>query len=284
MKKTLSLVLGSGGARGYAHIGVIEALQEQGYEIISISGSSMGALVGGLYASGKLPLFKEWILSLDIYELIKLIDFSFAKNGMIKGDKVFENIERMVGSINIEDLPIAFTAVATNLHTQKPVWFQKGDLLEAMRASVAIPTILTPKKIGTEYLVDGGILTPLPTTPLLAHRSDYTIAVNIHADESPLIMTKDKKHPNHSIQEKITSYLKESFFEANDEEFNAFKIVSKSIETMQNLLIRYELAAHKPDLIIEIPKNACDFYDFHKAEELISVGREEALKKLKSLT
>ncbi len=97
-------------------------------------------------------------------------------------------------------------------------------------------------------------------------------------------MTKDKKHPNHSIQEKITSYLKESFFEANDEEFNAFKIVSKSIETMQNLLIRYELAAHKPDLIIEIPKNACDFYDFHKAEELISVGREEALKKLKSLT
>ncbi len=172
MKKTLSLVLGSGGARGYAHIGVIEALQEQGYEIISISGSSMGALVGGLYASGKLPLFKEWILSLDIYELIKLIDFSFAKNGMIKGDKVFENIERMVGSINIEDLPIAFTAVATNLHTQKPVWFQKGDLLEAMRASVAIPTILTPKKIGTEYLVDGGILTPLPTTPY-----SHTVAI-----------------------------------------------------------------------------------------------------------
>ncbi len=284
MKKTVSLVLGSGGARGYAHIGVIEALQEQGYEIVSISGASMGALVGGLYASGKLPLFKEWILSLDIYELIKLIDFSFAKNGMIKGDRVFENIEKMVGSVNIEDLPIAFTAVATNLHTQKPVWFQKGDLLEAMRASVAIPTILTPKKIGDEYLVDGGILTPLPTTPLLAHHSDYTIAVNIHADERASIMIEEKKEGDLSFQDKITTYLKERFFEANENEFNAFKIISKSIETMQNLLIRYELAAHKPDLIIEIPKNACDFYDFHKADLLIKYGKDEAFKALKSLS
>jgi len=284
MKKTVSLVLGSGGARGYAHIGVIEALEEQGYKIVSISGSSMGALVGGLYAAGKLDLFKKWILSLDVYELIKLVDFSFAKNGMIKGDKVFENIEKMVGKVNIQDLPITFTAVATNLHTEKPVWFQKGDLLDAVRASVAIPTILTPKKIGNQYLVDGGILTPLPTVPLLANQSDYTIAVNIHADEQPLIMMERKKAQDLTIQDKITSYLRDTFFEENEQEFNSFKIVSKTIETMQNLLIRYELAAHKPDLIIEIPKNICDFYDFHKAKELIDFGKKEAIATLKQLT
>ncbi|HIP47230.1 MAG TPA: patatin [Campylobacterales bacterium] len=284
MKKTVSLVLGSGGARGYAHIGVIEALEEQGYKIVSISGSSMGALVGGLYAAGKLDLFKKWILSLDVYELIKLVDFSFAKNGMIKGDKVFENIEKMVGKVNIQDLPITFTAVATNLHTEKPVWLQKGDLLDAVRASVAIPTILTPKKIGNQYLVDGGILTPLPTVPLLANQSDYTIAVNIHADEQPLIMMERKKAQDLTIQDKITSYLRDTFFEENEQEFNSFKIVSKTIETMQNLLIRYELAAHKPDLIIEIPKNICDFYDFHKAKELIDFGKKEAIATLKQLT
>ena len=284
MKKTVSLVLGSGGARGYTHIGVIEALEEQGYEIASISGSSMGALIGGLYACGKLDEFKQWILSLDVYELIKLVDFSFAKNGMIKGDKVFEVIEKMIGQVNIEDLPIPFTAVATNLHTQKSVWFQKGDLLDAIRASVAIPTILTPKKIGDQYLVDGGILNPLPTVPLLSNHNDYTIAVNIHADDKPNLLKADDKNTNPTLQDKITTYLKENFFVEDEQELTSFKIVSKSIETMQNLLIRYELAAHTPDLIIEVPKNICDFYDFHKAEELIGYGKTEAEKMLRTLS
>jgi NTE family protein len=284
MQKTVSLVLGSGGARGYAHIGVIEALQEQGFRIVSISGSSMGALVGGLYAAGKLPEFKKWILSLDVYELIKLLDFSFAKNGMIKGDKVFEHIATMIGDLNIEELPLPFTAVATNLHTQKPVWFQKGNLLDAIRASVAIPTVLTPKKIGNQYLVDGGILNPLPTMPLLANHSDYTIAVNIHADEDNSLHLIEKKEENFTLQDKITAFLKENFFEENEQELNSFKIISKSIETMQNLLIRYELAAHEPDLIIEVPKNICDFYDFHKAKELIHYGKTKTLIKLSQLS
>ncbi len=282
-KKTVSLVLGSGGARGYAHIGVIEALEEEGYTIASISGSSMGALVGGLYAAGKLDLYKEWVLSLDVFELLLLVDFTFAKNGMIKGDKIFDIIERMVGDIQIENLPIPFTAVATNLHSQKPVWFQKGNLLDAIRASVAIPTILTPKKIGEQYLVDGGILTPLPTMPLLANHNDYTIAVNIHADSDETLHIDEHKETK-TIQEKITTYLKMNFFDENEQELNAFKIVSKSIETMQNLLIRYELAAHKPDLIIEVPKNICDFYDFHKAKELITYGKKQAKKRLKTLS
>ena len=281
MQKTVSLVLGSGGARGYSHIGVIEALEEQGYEIVSISGSSMGALVGGLYACGKLPEFKKWILSLDMFEVIKLVDFSFAKNGMIKGDKVFDEIEKMVGKVNIEDLAITFTAVATNLESEKPVWFQKGDLLDAMRASVAIPTILTPKKIGDDFLVDGGVLNPLPTVPLLATQSDYTIAVNIHADDE--IRMIENLPQQEGISNKITSYLKENFFGEKTQELSSFTILSKTIEAMQNLLIRYELASHKPDLVISIPKNICDFYDFHKAEELIAFGKKRATERLKQL-
>jgi NTE family protein len=284
MKKTVSLVLGSGGARGYAHIGVIEALEENGYEITSVSGSSMGALIGGIYAAGKLPELKKWLLSLDWLEVLKLVDFSFSTDGMIKGDKVFENIERIIGKVHIEDLSIPFTAVATNLHTQKPVWFQKGDLLDAIRASVAIPTILTPKKIDQQSLVDGGILTPLPTMPVLANHSDYMIAVNIHADDDSTLNQKPHDLENSSLQEKISLYLKENFFEEKKGDLNSFRIISKSIETMQNLLIRYEIAAHEPDLVIQIPKNICDFYDFHKSEMLISFGKERALKALKSLS
>ena len=184
----------------------------------------------------------------------------------------------------IEDLPIPFTAVATNLHTQKPVWFQKGNLLDAIRASVAIPTVLTPKKIGDQYLVDGGILNPLPTMPLLANHSDYTIAVNIHADEDASLDIPLKKEEEFTLQDKVTAFLKENFFEQNEQELNSFKIISKSIETMQNLLIRYELAAHAPDLIIEVPKNICDFYDFHKGAELIAYGKMQTEKELAKLS
>jgi len=117
-KKTVSLVLGSGEARGYAHIGVIEALLTHGYEIKSISGSSMGALIGGLYACGKLEVFKEWVLSLELLDVAKLIDFSFTGTGIIQGDKVFHVIEEMIGDVRIENLPIRFTAVATDLIKQ----------------------------------------------------------------------------------------------------------------------------------------------------------------------
>jgi NTE family protein len=175
-KKTISLVLGSGGARGYAHIGVIEELLEHGYEIKSISGSSMGALIGALYACGKLQVYKEWVLALDLLDVAKLIDFSFTGTGVIQGDKVFHVIEEMIGDIMIEDLPIPFTAVATDLIKQKEVWIQKGRLVDAIRASIAIPTVFTPKKITERYLIDGGVLNPLPIAPTVSDDTDMTIS------------------------------------------------------------------------------------------------------------
>jgi NTE family protein len=280
MKKSISLVLGSGGARGYAHIGVIEILEKEGYEIKSISGSSMGALIGALYASGKLEIFKEWVLSLELFDVLKLVDFSFEKSGMIKGDKVFDLIANMMGDIKIEDLPISYTAVATDLTTQKEVWFQKGSLLDAVRASIAIPTIFTPKEIDNQLLVDGGILNPLPTVPLLSDRTDLIIAVNLNGNKIPLEKLKKKEENQNTFEQKLSKFLEDNLFLKKEKSINYFTILSQTIEAAQNLITRYELAAHEPDLIIDIPKNICDFYDFDEAKEVIKAGKEIAQKKL----
>lgn len=280
MQKSISLVLGSGGARGYAHIGVIEILEKKGYKIKSISGSSMGALIGALYACGKLEEFKTWVLGLDLFEVLKLIDFSFEKSGMIKGDKVFDVIATMIGDINIEDLPIPYTAVATDLVTQKEVWFQKGSLLDAVRASIAIPTIFTPKEIGNQILVDGGILNPLPTVPLLSGHSDLIIAVNLNGNKLSKKSVKKEHKDKSTFEQKLSKFVEENLFLKKEKTINYFTILSQTIEAAQNLITRYELAAHEPDLIIDIAKDICDFYDFDEAKELIAYGREAAEKKL----
>jgi NTE family protein len=283
-KKTVSLVLGSGGARGYAHIGVIEVLEKSGYEIKSISGSSMGSLIGGLYAAGKLNDYKKWVLSLDIFSVLKLVDFSFAATGVIKGDKVFDVLETLVGkNVQIEDLPIDFTAVATDINTQKEVWFQEGNLLSAIRASIAIPTVFTPQQNNKkQLLVDGGILNPLPTVPLLSDTNDLLIAVNLNGEKKADKLLQKQSEIENSMQAKITEFIQKNFLttETEEKEPNYFSIVSKTIETMQNLITRYELAAHQPDIVIDIPKNLCGFYEFHEAEKIISYGRNVAQKAL----
>ena len=181
MAKRIALVLGSGGARGYAHIGVIEALEARGYEIGCIAGCSMGAVVGGIYASGKLDQYKAWIESLDYLDVLRLLDVSF-RLGAIRGEKVFGKIRELLGDINIEDLPIPFTAVATDLTNHQEIWFQEGCLHRAMRASAAIPTLFTPVVQGSRVLVDGGLLNPLPIVPVVSAHCDLIVAVNLNAD------------------------------------------------------------------------------------------------------
>ena len=180
--KTISLALGSGGARGYAHIGVIETLESQRYEIKSIAGSSMGALIGGLYAARKLQEFKEWILTLNYYDIYKLLNLSLVDGGLVDAEKVFDKIKALVGDINIEDLPIQYKAVATNLNTQETVVFYKGKLIDAIRASIAIPTIFVPVYDDDKILVDGGVLNPLPINLIAEDTTDLKIAVNLDAN------------------------------------------------------------------------------------------------------
>ena len=185
MSKRVALVLGSGGARGYAHIGVIEELEARGYEIACIAGCSMGAVVGGIYAAGKLDEYRAWIESLDYLDLLRLVDPSFSL-GAIRGEKVFGRIRDMVGKICIEDLPIPFTAVATDLTNQQEIWFQEGSLELAMRASAAIPSLFTPVMQGNRMLVDGGLLNPLPIVPVVSAHCDMIIAVNLDHKQYPL--------------------------------------------------------------------------------------------------
>lgn len=280
--KKISLILGSGGARGYAHIGVIEELLAEGYEIKSIAGSSMGALIGGLYACGKLDQFKIWTLTLDLFDVAKLIDFSFTGTGIIQGDKVFRIIEEMIGDVMIEHLPIPFTAVATDLMKQKEVWLQKGRLIDAVRASIAIPTIFTPKKISDRYLIDGGVLNPLPIAPTIVDDTDMTIAVNLSAN-----VNKEYKVNIPKKEREKVSGMQELFFEMSEkaeqlfarekksqfDDMNMFDIVGRTIDIMQNAVLDCKMAGYSPDIIIGIPNDACGFYEFNRAYEMIELGR-----------
>ncbi|RLA75261.1 MAG: patatin [Epsilonproteobacteria bacterium] len=281
-KQTISLVLGSGGARGYAHIGAIEELQKQGYEIGSICGSSMGALIGALYACGKLEELKRWVLTLDMFDVVKLVDFSLTGKGIIRGDKVFDIIKDMIGDIMIEDLPISFTAVATDIMKQKEVWMQKGKLLDAVRASVAIPSILTPKEIDGRYLIDGGVLNPLPIAPTISDSTDLTIAVSLNA-----MNTKKYKIDMKQKEKKQQTNMKKIFFEISQkagqlitkeqktsyEDMGMFGIMGRTIDIMQNAILESKMAGYMPDIVIGIPNNACGFYEFNRAYELIELGR-----------
>ncbi len=281
-KETISLVLGSGGARGYAHIGAIEEILKEGYEIKSISGASMGALIGGLYACGKLEEYKQWILTLDLVDVVKLLDLSFGGQGIIGGDKVFRVIEDMIGDVMIEDLPISYTAVATDIVKQKEVWIQKGRLLDAVRASIAIPSIFTPKKIDGRYLVDGGVLNPLPIAPTISDVTDLTIAVSLNAKTTKkykIDIPKTENIKKTKIAKAFWSMTKKAQKllltepESGFENMGMFSIMGRTIDIMQNAVLDCKMAGYSPDIIIGIPNDACGFYEFNRAYEMIELGR-----------
>jgi NTE family protein len=179
----VALALGSGGARGYAHIGVIEVLAERGYDVVGIAGSSMGALVGGLQAAGRLDEFSDWAKSLTQRTILRLLDFSISAAGVMRAEKILDAVRDILGPVRIEDLPIPYTAVATDLLDGKSVWFQRGPLDEAIRASIAIPGVIAPHEVDGRLLADGGILDPLPMAPIAAVNADLRIAVSLNGSE-----------------------------------------------------------------------------------------------------
>jgi NTE family protein len=180
-KKNVALVLSSGGARGMAHIGVIDKLEENGFNITSVAGASMGALVGAFHASGDLQAYKEWILNLDKFDLFKLFDFTFSTQGFIKGEKVFKELKTFISDKKIEELPIPYVAVATDARHHKEIVIDKGSMYDAIRASVAIPTVLTPLYKDDMELIDGGVLNPLPINRIKRHDDDLLVVVNVSA-------------------------------------------------------------------------------------------------------
>jgi NTE family protein len=332
MAKRVALALGSGGARGYAHIGVINELRDRGYEVVGIAGSSMGALVGGVYAAGSLDEFTEWAQTLTQRTMLRLLDPSISAAGVLRAGKILDAVRDMLGDAAIENLPIPFTAVATDLIAGKSVWLQRGPVDDAIRASIAIPGIVAPHVLDGRLLADGGILDPLPMAPIAAVNADLTIAVSLsgtdtdlRADEpTGLEMTATRERLNRLLRS--TSALLETptarsvlsrfgtgaeiasdteisnansnansdaddsdseisnsgEFEAPAPKLGSFAVMNRTIEIAQAALARHQLAAYPPDVLIEVPRTACRSLDFHRAAELIELGRELAAKALDS--
>ena len=194
-KKNVALVLSSGGPRGFAYIGAIEALEEHGYTITSIAGTSIGSLVGGIYAAGKLAEFKEWLYSLNAWEVFSLMDLSIGKNHFVKGERIIEAIMEIVPNVNIEDLPIPYRAVATDLYTGREVVFDHGPLFRAIRASISIPSLFRPVKYGLTTLIDGAITNCLPLNRVERTEDDLLVAFDVNdVDEEEINLILLQKH------------------------------------------------------------------------------------------
>jgi NTE family protein len=272
----ISLVLSGGGARGYTHIGVIKELKKAGFKIISISGTSMGALIGALEACGKLEIYENWVKNLDVLDLLKFLNNPFSKEGWLNSDKIFNKIKELVGDYNIEGLPIKFTAVATDLNKKKEVWFQKGPLWDAVKASASIPGIFPPVKIDNMQLVDGGVLNLMPVAPVMSDMSDLIIAVSLYGKDKDIKVKLSKEiKKKQNLMENIWSKI---FKEKQDP-------VNQSIDLMMDTIFRYRKAEYTPDIEIEIPETLAKWYEFHRAIELIKIGEEfakDAIKNAKS--
>ncbi len=286
---TVSLVLGSGGARGHAHIGVIRALHEMGFEVRNISGCSMGSVIGGIYAADKLDTYTEWAFQLTRGDVVKLLDFSFSLRSIFKGERIFDVLRDLVGDRKIEDLDKSFTAVATSLEEEQEVWINSGSLFTAMRSSTAVPGVFSPVTLDGQTLVDGGLINPLPIAPTLNDSTDFTIAVNLAGIDQEFTPHEavEKDDDDNSYRDRIADFLsklrEEDASDSAGSDFDAADLLVKSIDIMQGAIARFKLAAYAPDKTIDIPRNACSFFEFHRAEEMAELGYEKACKVLESL-
>jgi len=279
MKKKVSLVLSGGGARGIAHIGVIEELELQGFEIQSISGTSMGALVGAIFAVGKMQDYKKWMYTLDKFEVFKLVDFTFNSSGFIKGNRIFDKLKDFIPDINIEDLDVFYSATATDIINKKEVVFSKGSILEAIRASISIPTVFTPVKTDNSLLIDGGVINNVPVNHVKRTKNDLLIAVDVNADVPvyKLNIAKKESEKKESVYLQKIKEFQNHFYKnkksEKKEQVNYFGIIDKTINLLTHQITEMLLEKYPPDILINISRDVSSTFDFYKAEELVEIGR-----------
>ena len=273
--KNVALALSSGGARGLAHIGAIEELEAQGYHISSIAGCSMGALIGGVYAAGKLNEFREWMKTIDRKKMLGLIDFSLSLNHIVKGTRIIEAIMEFVPDVNIEDLPIPYCAVATDLKAGREVMFRKGSLFKAIRASISLPSFYEPVTLHDMILIDGGIINPLPLNRVKRQAGDILVGVDVSGHDYKAQwdelqrLTAIQKHDK-SLKSKILDMLI-----PDNIEFNYYTVLSRASSLMirQNSILMAKLT--NPDILVDIQMNRYGTFDFDKSEKLIAIGRQK---------
>ena len=246
MKKDVALALSSGGARGLAHIGAIEELEEQEYRISAVSGCSMGALVGGVYAAGKLKEFREWMKTIDRKKMLELTDFSFSLSHLVKGTRIIEAIMEFVPDMPIEDLPIPFCCVATDWKTGREIVFNKGSLFEAIRASISLPSFYEPVQKDGMILIDGGVVNPIPLNRVKRKAGDILVGIDVSGHDYK------KENVNH---------------------FNYYTMLSRtsSIMIRQNSILMAKLT--QPDMLVDIQMSRYGGFDYDKSEKLIAIGK-----------
>ncbi len=273
--KDVALALSSGGARGLAHIGAIEELESNGYHITSIAGCSMGALIGGVYAAGKLEEFREWMKTIDRKKMLELTDFSFSINHLVKGNRIIEAIMDFVPDIAIEELPIPYCAVATDLKAGREVVIDKGSLFEAIRASISLPSFYEPIQRDDMILIDGGVINPIPLNRVKRNAGDILVGVDVSGhdyksqwDEMHRL-TEWQKNDN-SLKAKILDKLI-----PDNIEFNYYTVLTRTSSLMirQNSILMAKLM--KPEMLIDIQMNRYGTFDFDKSEKLVAIGRQK---------
>lgn len=330
MSPRVALVLGSGGARGYAHIGAIQVLRERGYQIVGIAGTSMGALIGGLEAAGKLDDYTDWVTTLGPRDVMRLLDPSPFGAGAIKLERVLSRMTEILGGARIEDLPIPYTAVATDLGARREVWFTAGPVDVAIRASVAIPGAIAPIMVNGRLLAEGGLLNPLPVDAVAAVPADFTLAISLSGwtprdfNATPARATSEPRPPVEWLDQfrRTAAGIFENDWVASmlsrfgrapdaldapapdapapdapapdapapdapepdpdpDQMLVApapaglgiAEVAGLALDTMGGLITRFRLAAQPPDVLVTVPADAARTLDFHRAHELIELGR-----------
>ena len=295
----VAVALGGGGARGYAHIGVLQVLEERGYDIVSIAGSSMGALIGGLYAADGLDAFSAWVGSLTHRGVFRMYDPSPRAPGAIRAERIFARVSDILGDARIEDLPLEFTAVATDLEAGEERWFQEGPVDAAIRASVALPGFMTPVVIDGRLLADGGLLSPLPIAPTVPAGADLTVAVVVSGPHRIPAAAPAGSGYRSSVLHGIGTGLavlrsaapgraaplsvaqpKETVLEALPAGLRTLDVVGLSLDAVRTAALRRTLAEHAPDVLITVPRSSCRTLDFHRAEEMTELGRRLAAEAL----
>ena len=280
MMKDVALVLSSGGARGLAHIGAIEELEAQGYCITSIAGCSMGALIGGVYAAGKLPEFREWMKTVDKKKMLELTDFSLSLNHIVKGTRIIKAIMEFVPDVLIEDLPIPYCAVATDWISGREVVIDKGSLFEAIRASISLPSFYEPVRRDGMILIDGGVVNPIPMNRVKRHDGDLLVGVDVSGHDYKAQWEKQQRQTEIQKHDKSLKAKLLDMITPDNIEFNYYTLLSRtsSIMIRQNSILMAQLT--KPDILIDIQMSRYGSFDYDKSERLIAIGHNKTQKAL----
>lgn len=291
--KTVSLVLSSGGARGLAHVGVIEELERRGYNITEIAGCSAGALVGGMYAAGKLPEFKDWICNLDRIDVFSLMDFTFSSRGFIKGEKVYQALKKVVPDQAIEDLPLRFSCNAVDVNSGKEHVFAQGSLYKAIRASGSIPSVFLPAQIDKRNFIDGGVLNPVPISLLSDPHNTLVVVVNTNSLAEHFLPAPHKKSSQKQsmnlpewlmeYQNKMKTYFPEEEKKVPQKRYSAMELVTRSFDLLQDRYCQLLLENYSVEVEIKVASIQAGTLEFHRAAELIEVGRIKASEALDRL-